>query len=129
MNSFQPSFLITCVKKSIFFFLVTLITFRSVCVTRRTSLLCTIFVIPVSYKLKFIAYPFVFVPDMDKGCLADMVALGITESYKVKRQALISAAEAAEMILRVDDIIKAAPRYVFYRYQITGHGPSSRLDV
>jgi len=28
----------------------------------------------------------------------------------VKRQVLISAAEAAEMILRVDDIIKAAPR-------------------
>ena len=29
---------------------------------------------------------------------------------QVKRQVLISASEAAEMILRVDDIIKAAPR-------------------
>jgi len=48
--------------------------------------------------------------DMENGCLADMIALGITESFKVKRQALVSAAEAAEMILRVDDIIKAAPR-------------------
>ena len=41
------------------------------------------------------------------GCMDDV---GITESYQVKRQVLLSAAEAAEMILRVDDIIKAAPR-------------------
>lgn len=41
-----------------------------------------------------------------------MDALGITESFLVKRQVLLSAAEAAEMILRVDDIIKAAPRSV-----------------
>lgn len=47
---------------------------------------------------------------MTKGCVGDMVTLGITESFKVKRQVLISATEAAEMILRVDDIIKAAPR-------------------
>ena len=53
--------------------------------------------------------------DMENGCLADMIALGITESFKVKRQALVSAAEAAEMILRVDDIIKAAPRYSFMK--------------
>ena len=49
-------------------------------------------------------------PDMANGCVGDMVELGITESFQVKRQVLISAAEAAEMILRVDDIIKAAPR-------------------
>ena len=48
---------------------------------------------------------------MSKGCVGDMVELGITESYQVKRQVLISAAEAAEMILRVDDILKSAPRY------------------
>ncbi len=47
---------------------------------------------------------------MENGCIADMANVGIRESYKVKRQALVSAAEAAEMILRVDDIIKAAPR-------------------
>lgn len=40
-----------------------------------------------------------------------MAALGITESFKVKQQVLMSASEAAEMILRVDEIIKAAPRY------------------
>lgn len=48
--------------------------------------------------------------DMEQGEVGDMEKLGITESYQVKRQVLISAAEAAEMILRVDDIIKAAPR-------------------
>lgn len=50
--------------------------------------------------------------DMVKGTVGDMDALGITESFLVKRQVLLSAAEAAEMILRVDDIIKAAPRSV-----------------
>lgn len=49
--------------------------------------------------------------DMKDGVIGDMATLGITESFQVKRQVLLSAAEAAEMILRVDDIIKAAPRY------------------
>lgn len=49
-------------------------------------------------------------PDMENGTVGDMAALGITESYKVKQQVLISGAEAAEMILRVDDIIRQAPR-------------------
>jgi len=48
--------------------------------------------------------------DMDQGEIGDMVELGITESLRVKRQAVMSASEAAEMILRVDDIIKARPR-------------------
>lgn len=48
--------------------------------------------------------------NMDRGQVGDMRELGITESFVVKRQVLLSAAEAAEMILRVDDIIKAAPR-------------------
>ena len=47
---------------------------------------------------------------MEIGELGDMAALGITESFLVKRQILLSAAEAAEMILRVDDIITSAPR-------------------
>ena len=49
---------------------------------------------------------------MYKGCVGDMAELGITESFKVKSQVLLSAAEAAEMILRVDNIVKAAPRLV-----------------
>ncbi|XP_061108873.1 T-complex protein 1 subunit beta [Conger conger] len=48
--------------------------------------------------------------NMSQGVVGDMVELGITESFQVKRQMLLSAAEAAEMILRVDNIIKAAPR-------------------
>lgn len=48
--------------------------------------------------------------DVVKGCVGDMKAMGITEAFVVKRQVLLSAAEAAEMILRVDSIIKAAPR-------------------
>ena len=42
--------------------------------------------------------------------VGDMQELGIFESFKVKLQVLLSATEAAEMILRVDDIIKCAPR-------------------
>merc|ERR1712012_894399 len=48
--------------------------------------------------------------DMNEGKVGDMQELGITESLSVKRQVLVSASEAAEMILRVDDIIRAAPR-------------------
>merc|ERR1719412_152936 len=48
--------------------------------------------------------------DMAHGKVGDMVELGITESFSVKSQVLVSAAEAAEMLLRVDNIIKAAPR-------------------
>ena len=39
-----------------------------------------------------------------------MSELGITESFSVKRQVLVQASEAAEMILRVDDIVRCAPR-------------------
>lgn len=46
---------------------------------------------------------------MKEGTIGDMAVLGITESFQVKRQVLLSAAEAAEVILCVDNIIKAAP--------------------
>uniref|UniRef100_A0A3P8PGI6 T-complex protein 1 subunit beta n=1 Tax=Astatotilapia calliptera TaxID=8154 RepID=A0A3P8PGI6_ASTCA len=48
--------------------------------------------------------------NMSDGTVGNMVDLCITESFQVKRQMLLSASEAAEMILRVDNIIKAAPR-------------------
>lgn len=47
---------------------------------------------------------------MNYGRVGCMQEIGITESFVVKRQVLVSAAEAAEMILRVDCIIQAAPR-------------------
>lgn len=48
--------------------------------------------------------------DMEQGIVGDMQVLKITESYKSKLQVLVSAHEAAEVILRVDDIVKCAPR-------------------
>merc|ERR1712115_775261 len=48
--------------------------------------------------------------NMTEGKVGCMKELGITESFSVKRQVLVQASEAAEMILRVDDILKAAPR-------------------
>jgi len=48
--------------------------------------------------------------DINKGCVGDMEELGIKECLRVKEQALLAASEAAEMILRVDEIVKAAPR-------------------
>lgn len=41
--------------------------------------------------------------DMDIGIIGSMRECGVTESYKLKRQVVLSASEAAEMILRVDD--------------------------
>lgn len=37
---------------------------------------------------------------MNEGQIGSMRKLGITESYKLKRQVVISASEATEMILR-----------------------------
>jgi len=48
--------------------------------------------------------------DMVNGDISDVQTLGIKESYKLKRQVVLSASEASEMILRVDDILRAAPR-------------------
>lgn len=48
--------------------------------------------------------------DIENGKMADVYELGILESFMVKFCMLNSAAEAAEQILRVDDIIKCAPR-------------------
>ena len=47
---------------------------------------------------------------MEDGVVGDMEIMGVTESFKVKLQVVVSGAEAAEMILRVDDIIRQAPR-------------------
>ncbi|KAG1822284.1 chaperonin Cpn60/TCP-1 family [Suillus variegatus] len=48
--------------------------------------------------------------DMNQGTIGSMRQLGVTESYKLKRQVVLSASEAAEMIIRVDDILRATPR-------------------
>jgi chaperonin GroEL (HSP60 family) len=43
--------------------------------------------------------------DMDSGKPVDMLKLGVVEPLRVKTQAISSAAEAAVMILRIDDVI------------------------
>ncbi|EFJ28920.1 hypothetical protein SELMODRAFT_171093 [Selaginella moellendorffii] len=48
--------------------------------------------------------------DVLTGGVGDMEQLGIYEAFKVKQAVILSATEAAEMILRVDEIIKCAPR-------------------
>lgn len=48
--------------------------------------------------------------NMDNGTVGDMAERGIMESFQLKEHVLLAAAEASEMILRVDDIIKCAPR-------------------
>lgn len=48
--------------------------------------------------------------DVTTGGVGDMSVMRVFESLKVKRCVVLSATEAAEMILRVDDIIKCAPR-------------------
>ena len=47
---------------------------------------------------------------MELGQVGSMKELGITESFKLKKQVVVSASEAAEMILRVDNILRATPR-------------------
>ncbi|HHW04663.1 MAG TPA: thermosome subunit, partial [Methanothermobacter sp.] len=46
--------------------------------------------------------------DVFEGEVVDMKEAGVLEPHRVKRQAIQSAAEAAEMILRIDDVIAAA---------------------
>lgn len=48
--------------------------------------------------------------DVIKGEVADVRELGITESFKVKSSVVAYASEAAEMILRVDEVLRAVPR-------------------
>ncbi|CAF1698121.1 unnamed protein product [Brassica napus] len=48
--------------------------------------------------------------DVISGAVGDMEERGIYEAFKVKQAVLLSATEAAEMILRVDEIITCAPR-------------------
>lgn len=48
--------------------------------------------------------------NMQDGSITNVRDLKITESFKVKRQVLLSSVEAASMLLRVDNIIRSAPR-------------------
>jgi len=47
--------------------------------------------------------------DVFEGKVSNMLELGILEPLRVKKQAIRSASEAAQMILRIDDIIASKP--------------------
>ncbi|MCL5115252.1 MAG: thermosome subunit, partial [Candidatus Marsarchaeota archaeon] len=48
--------------------------------------------------------------DINRNGLSDMLKQGVFEPLKVKQQAIYSASEAAEIILRIDDIISSRGR-------------------
>ncbi|KTW32028.1 T-complex protein 1, beta subunit [Pneumocystis jirovecii RU7] len=48
--------------------------------------------------------------DLINGEIADMRDTGVVESYKLKHSVVSSASEVAEMLLRVDTILKSTPR-------------------
>ncbi|KAH8703615.1 putative t-complex protein 1 beta subunit [Talaromyces proteolyticus] len=48
--------------------------------------------------------------DLFNNKIGNMAELGVVEAYKLKRAVVNSASEAAELLLRVDNIIRAAPR-------------------
>jgi T-complex protein 1 subunit beta len=48
--------------------------------------------------------------DLFENKIGNMAELGVVEAYKLKRAVVSSASEAAELLLRVDNIIRAAPR-------------------
>lgn len=48
--------------------------------------------------------------DLTNGRVVDNRELGVVESYKLKRAVVSSASEAAEVLLRVDNILRAKPR-------------------
>lgn len=73
----------------------------------RVAIVVHLTVLVAGYAVRLLFYD---LADMESGKIGCMKQLGITESWVVKRQVLLSAAEAAEMILRVDDILRAAPR-------------------
>lgn len=56
---------------------------------------------------------------MEKGIVGSMHECGVTESYKLKRQVILSASEAAEMILRVDDSMSSRFSIPYVRHVLT----------
>lgn len=60
---------------------------------------------------------------LDTGDVDDMVARGVLEPLSVKQRAIHGAAEAANMILRVDDIITASTERIDGAEDEHDHGP------
>jgi T-complex protein 1 subunit beta len=69
--------------------------------------------------------------DMYNGAIADMMELGVAEAYKSKLCVLLSASEAAEMILRVDGEILLLHRIlsIYLFSQISNTVPRTHLPA
>jgi T-complex protein 1 subunit beta len=69
--------------------------------------------------------------DMYNGAIADMMELGVAEAYKSKLCVLLSASEAAEMILRVDGEILLLHRIlsIYLFSQISNTVPLTHLPA
>uniref|UniRef100_A0A4W5MF27 CCT-beta n=1 Tax=Hucho hucho TaxID=62062 RepID=A0A4W5MF27_9TELE len=63
--------------------------------------------------------------NMNQGTIGDMSEMGVTESFQVKRQVLLSAAEAAEMILRPAQ--HTHPAAIFLLFHVS-QNPCSRCS-
>jgi archaeal chaperonin len=66
--------------------------------------------------------------DVFNGKIADAYEMGVVEPLKIKTQAIESAAEAAEMILRIDDVISAGKLSKGTPYTPSSSGESSEVE-
>ena len=67
--------------------------------------------------------------DVINGTIADMKKLGVVEPLKIKTQAIKSATEASEMILRIDDVIQAKSGGGKMPSGMGGHGMEGMGDM
>lgn len=72
-----------------------------------------------------------FVVDLFEGKVASMAQLGVTESYKLKRQVVLSGSEASEMVLRVyvvhdDELMLSQSSPLEQRQCVARYATSSR---
>ncbi|MFB6102174.1 MAG: thermosome subunit alpha [Haloplanus sp.] len=65
---------------------------------------------------------------LETGGVADMVARGVVEPVAVKRQALDSAAEAANLVLRVDDVLASSVDRDGHTEDDHAHGPGELVE-
>lgn len=66
--------------------------------------------------------------DLDACSVADMVDFGVIEPLHVKRQAITSAAEAANMLVRVDDAVPASGHGEEDDHEDHDHGPGDLVS-
>jgi thermosome len=66
--------------------------------------------------------------DLDAGAVTDVVERGVVEPVAVKRRAIDSAAEAANLILRVDDVVAGSVDEDGHTEDDHAHGPGEFVE-